>query len=269
MKKTIYILIFALLVLGLTGCSDDFLSASSTERQEAGAPAYEGAILANLASAYQIMLFDSYANQNYSSIPLMSDLRSDDIFKGGGDAGDQHQLYLLSLFTSTPQQSLDGLWSIFYTGIARSNNAISACENAIDVDEDKLNQYKAEAHYLRAYYTHWLWKFWGNIPYFEEPLTEPPYMTKQFTADEIYSEIMADLDIATTDGWLSMNTTGADLGRINKATALMLKARVVMYQKDQSRYGEVTADMAEIINSGKFSLFDNFSEMWLDQNEFC
>lgn len=269
MKKTIYILIFALLVLGLTGCSDDFLSASSTERQEAGAPAYEGAILANLASAYQIMLFDSYANQNYSSIPLMSDLRSDDIFKGGGDAGDQHQLYLLSLFTSTPQQSLDGLWSIFYTGIARSNNAISACENAIDVDEDKLNQYKAEAHYLRAYYTHWLWKFWGNIPYFEEPLTEPPYMTKQYTADEIYSEIMADLDIATTDGWLSMNTTGADLGRINKATALMLKARVVMYQKDQSRYGEVTADMAEIINSGKFSLFDNFSEMWLDQNEFC
>ena len=268
MKKTIYILVTALLILGVNGCSDDFLSASSTEKQEAGAPAYEGAILANLASAYQIMLFDSYANQNYSSIPLMSDLRSDDIFKGGGDAGDQHQLYLLSLFTSTPQQSLDGLWSIFYTGIARSNNAISACENAIDVDEDKLNQYKAEAHYLRAYYTHWLWKFWGNIPYFEEPLTEPPYMTKQYTADEIYSEIMADLDIATTDGWLSMNTTGADLGRINKATALMLKARVVMYQKDQSRYGEVTADMAEIINSGKFSLFDNFSEMWLDQNEF-
>lgn len=94
-------------------------------------------------------------------------------------------------------------------------------------------------------------------------------MTKQYTADEIYSEIMADLDIATTDGWLSMNTTRADLGRINKATALMLKARVVMYQKDQSRYGVVTADMAEIINSGKFSLFDNFSEMWLDQNEFC
>ena len=269
MKKILYILITALLITGVNGCSDDFLSASSTEKQEAGAPAYEGAILANLASAYQIMLFDSYANQNYSSIPLMSDLRSDDIFKGGGDAGDQHQLYLLSLFTITPQQSLGGLWSIFFTGIARSNNAISACENAVDVDPDKLNQYKAEAHYLRAYYTHWLWKFWGNIPYFEEPLTEPPYMTRQYTANEIYEVIMADLDIATTDGWLKMNTTGADLGRINKATALMLKARVVMYQKDQSRYAEVTYDMAEIINSGKFSLFDNFSDMWLDQNEFC
>ena len=50
MKKTIYILVTALLILGVTGCSDDFLSASSTEKQEAGAPAYEGAILANLAS---------------------------------------------------------------------------------------------------------------------------------------------------------------------------------------------------------------------------
>jgi ABC-type arginine transport system ATPase subunit len=269
MKKTIYILVTALLILGVNGCSDDFLSASSTEKQEAGAPAYEGAILANLASAYQIMLFDSYANQNYSSIPLMSDLRSDDIFKGGGDAGDQHQLYLLSLFTSTPQQSLDGLWSIFFTGIARSNNAISACENAVDVDEDKLNQYKAEAHYLRAYYTHWLWKFWGNVPYFEEPLTEAPYMTRQYTADEVYAEIMEDIDVATTDGWLDMNSTGSDLGRVNKATALMLKARVVMYQKDQSRYAEVTADMAEIINSNEFELFEDFADMWLDQNEFC
>lgn len=118
MKKILYILIAALIIIGVKGCSDDFLSSSSTEKQEAGAPAYEGAILANLASAYQIMLFDSYADQNYSSIPLLSDLRSDDIFKGGGDAGDQHQLYLLSLFTITPQQSFGGLWSVLFTGIA-------------------------------------------------------------------------------------------------------------------------------------------------------
>lgn len=258
-----------LLTVGVAGCSDDFLSASSTEKQEAGAPAYEGAILANLASAYQILLFDSYANQNYNSIPLMSDLRSDDIFKGGGDAGDQRQLYLLSLFTSTPQELPEGLWAILYSGIARANNAISACENAVEVPEEKVNQYKAEAHFLRAYYTHWLWKFWGNVPYFEEPLTTPPYMTRQYTADEIYAEIMQDIDVATTDGWLPMSTTGSNTGRINKATALMLKARVVMYQKDQSRYAEVTADMAEIINSNEYDLFGDFASMWLDENEFC
>src|SRR5690554_8173651 len=119
---------------GVTGCTEDFLTNSTTERQAAGEPATEGAILSNLASAYQILLFDSYAANNYNSIVLTSDLRSDDIFKGGGDAGDQHQLYLLSLFTTTPQENISGLWSIFFSGISRANNAIEACENAIGFD---------------------------------------------------------------------------------------------------------------------------------------
>lgn len=284
MKKLIYILIATLLLAGATGCSDDFLTNATTERQAAGEPATEGAILSNLAAVYQILLFDSYAANQYNSIVLTSDLRSDDIFKGGGDAGDQHQLYLLSLFTTTPQENIDGLWSIYFSGIARANNAIDACENAVGFETKeelrKLNQYKAEAHFLRAYYTHWLWKFWGNIPYFEAPLTEPPYMTRQYTADEVYAEIMEDLELALgadEDGsdYLPMrlqknaagNDVSASIGRINKAAAIMLKARVVLYQKDQGRYGEVTADLAEVINSNEYELFPDFPEIWVDANE--
>lgn len=101
-------------------------------------------------------------------------------------------------------------------------------------------------------------------------------MTRQYSADEVYAEIMEDLDVATTDGWLPMglakdaggNPIEASKGRVNKASALMLKARVVMYQKDENRYAEVTADMADIINSNEFELFDDFAELWLDHNEF-
>jgi len=183
----------------------------------------------------------------------------------------RHQLYLLSLFTSTPQENINGLWNIYFSGLARANNVITSCENAVGFETDaemkRLNQYKAEAHFLRAYYTHWLWKFWGNIPYFEEPLTEPPYMTRQYTADEIYAEIMQDIDVATTEGWLPMSTTGANTGRINRAAALMLKARVVMYQKDESRYAEVTSDMAEIIKSNEYELFDDLPRCgWMKMN---
>ena len=32
-------------------------------------------------------------------------------------------------------------------------------------------------------------------------------MTRQYTADEVYAEIMEDIDVATTDGWLDMNST--------------------------------------------------------------
>ena len=276
MKKYINLFIIILLA-GLVSCSDDFLTNSTTERQAAGEPATEGAILSNLAAAYQILLFDSYAANNYNSIVLMSDLRSDDIFKGGGDAGDQHQLYLLSLFTTTPQENIGGLWSIYFAGIARTNNAIEACENAVGFEtreaERRLNQYKAEAHFLRAYYTHWLWKFWGNIPYFESLLTEPPYMARQHTADEIYAEIIQDLDFALGtddegDDRLPMSVSQNDWGRVNKAAAIMLKARVVLYQKDQGRYSEVTAGLAEVINSNEYELFPDFTEIWVDANEF-
>ncbi len=271
MKKYKILTIAALLSSAMmtTSCGDDFLTSSSTEKPMAGAAATEGTILSSLGSAYQILLFDSYANNNYNGILFMSDLRSDDLYKGGGDAGDQAALYSLSQFSMSAAESLGGLWSIYFTGLARCNNAIIACENAVGVKAEKVKQYNAEAHFLRAYYVHLLWKFFGNIPYFEEPL-DAPYMAKQLTADEIYAKIMADIDIACEDGAMAMvNNSGDDQGRACHAAALMLKARVVMYQKDQSRYTEVANDMATIIKSGKFELFENFDAMWLDENEFC
>src|SRR5574344_2207066 len=134
MKK--YIIYAASLMVSslitLTSCGDDFLTAEATE----------GAILSSLGSAYQILLFDSYANNNYNSILLMSDLRSDDIYKGGGDAGDQSALYSLSQFKISPSESLGGLWSIYFTGLARCNNVIIACNNAVGVLDAKKTQYK-------------------------------------------------------------------------------------------------------------------------------
>ena len=245
--KKINIGILSLFLAGglvMSSCGDSFLTASSTEQQEAGSAATEGAILSNLASTYQVLLFDSYANNNYNSILLMSDLRSDDIFKGGGDAGDQNQLYKLSQFASSSAETIDGLWSIYFTGLARANNAIISCKNAVEVDDNKLVQYNAEAHFLRAYYVHLLWKFWGNIPFFEEPLATPPYMTKQLAANEIYEKIMADLEVACEDGALPMKMTGDNLGKASRAAALMLKARVVLYQKD--------------VNKSSFTIFNVF-----------
>jgi len=266
MKKYIFIAALTAMI-GFSSCGDSFVTNYPTSSQEAGGPATEGAILSNLASCYQILLFDSYANYNYNSIVLMSDLRSDDIFKGGGDAGDQAQLYKLSQLDPTPTQIPVGLWSIYYTGLSRCNGAIQACENAVNVSEANLNRYKAEAHFLRAYYIHWLWKFWGNIPYFEGDLPKP-YMAHQYTADEVYNFIIADLDFAIEGDKLPMRTTAANDGHASKAAAMMLKARVVMYQKDQSRYAEVLSDMAEIMNSHAYWLED-YTKIWLNTGEFC
>ncbi len=253
----------------MTSCGDAFLTTESTEKPEAGAPATEGAILSALTATYQILLFDTYAANNYNAILLMSDLRSDDLYKGGGDAGDQSALYSLSQFNVAPSESLIGLWSIYYSGIARANNAIISCENAVSVPAAKLTQYTAEAYFLRAYYTHLLWKLFGDIPYFTRPLQEP-YLAKQYTSDEIYTFIMDDLEVACQEGAMLMNTnSGSTIGRASRAAALMLKSRVVMYQQDTDRYAEVAADLACIINSGEFELYSDFDALWEDTQEFC
>ncbi len=271
MKKYSFLSILIILVgmFSFTSCGEDFLTSSPTEKQEAGTPVTEFALLANLAAAYQILMFDSYADNNYNAVLLMSDLRSDDLYKGGGDAGDQGSLYKLSQFTSTAAETTSGLWNIYFTGLSRCNNAINQAELATGIKEEKLEQYKAEAHFLRAYYVHLLWKFWGNIPYYEKQLVDPPHMAKQLTADEIYEKIIADIDFACEGDRLPMKVADADRGRASKAAALMLKTRVVLYQKDASRYAEITKDMADIIQSTKYNLLEDFDAMWEDKNEFC
>ncbi|WP_075602664.1 RagB/SusD family nutrient uptake outer membrane protein [Saccharicrinis aurantiacus] len=258
--------IFLAAVIAFTSCSDDFLTVTPTADQEAGGPATEGAIMSNLTACYQILLFDSYADFQYNSVTLLSDLRSDDIYKGGGNAGDQAVLYRVSQLNPTANETPQGLWNIYFAGLSRANGAIISCENAVDVNEETLNRFKAEAHFMRAYYVHWLWKFWGNIPYFTGNL-DAPYMAPQYSADEIYAELIKDIDFAIADDKLPITTTGAEAGRASKAAAMMLKARIVMHQKDESKYAEVLADMQTIVSEGGFVLAD-YADIWGRDGQF-
>ena len=262
----------------LTSCGDEFLTAHATHQGEAGAEATESAILSYLTATYQPLLMDSYANYNYNHILLLSDLRSDDIYKGGGDAGDQSWMYHMSLFQIPASESPSGIWSLYYTAIARANNTVMAIDNAVGFDSDaakaRLAGYRAEALFLRAYYLHHLWKLFGNIPFFTEPL-EDPFMAPQKSADEIYDYIMQDIKDAETAAGMAgsefpLYTNGsAKQARANLAALYMLKARVVMYQNDQSKFSEVASNMAEIINSGSYRLID-FDALWTgaDANDF-
>ncbi|MCC8142474.1 MAG: RagB/SusD family nutrient uptake outer membrane protein [Tannerellaceae bacterium] len=268
MKKYNIIVLLISVILGFTACGDDFLTNSPTQSKTEGADADEQKLNSFLAAAYQILLMDSYADNNYNSLPILSDLRSDDIFKGGSDAGDQGSLYRLATMDVDPNETPKGLWKIYYSGISRCNTVLEACEASEGLNQEVVDQIIDEARFLRAYYTHWLWKFWGNIPYFREELADP-YMAKQYKADEIYAFIMEDIDFILSRDNLPMKTSAREAGRVTKAAAMMLKARVIMYQKDQNRYAEVMNDMQAIVSSGEYRLLDDFQQIWLREGEFC
>jgi hypothetical protein len=281
MKKYKYIIpIFALAGI-IFSCSEDFLTVYPRTSVAAGAPATQDVIEQNLTGAYQILLFDTYANGQQVGITIFGDYRSDDIYKGGGDATDQPAYSYLAQYQSSPVDVPSGWWSIFYTGLKRCNGALEAMDNAVDVRPEVLARLRAEALTLRAYYVHWLWKTWGNIPFYDKAWIEEPFLAKQYTFDELYPLLIADLDAAINTSELPMAVSGAETGRINKAMAMMTKARVVMYKNDQSKYAEVLADMNAIINSGAYELIkavpagskentkNPIEWMFMREGEFC
>jgi hypothetical protein len=253
-----------------TSCGDDFLTASSTGTILSGTVLTEQSVKENLASAYHILLRDNYAN-GYNGVFFLADLRSDDVYKGGESAGDQGQFYNLATFTCTSSTNVEGVWMLNYRGIARCNEAIANVENLLadagfEGNRNLIMQYKEEALFLRAYYLHVLWKDWGNIPFLTEALKEPT-IAPQYTADEIYQFIMADLAACENIGLLKLKLP--ELGRVNLAAIYMLKAECVMYQKDASKYNEVAANMAQIIASNDYDLMSDFDGMWLESGEWC
>jgi len=251
MKK--YKLIIAIIALTgiMSSCGDEFLTLYPSGDVVAGAPATLDVIEKNLTGAYQILLFDDYANGQWMPVTGYFDLCSDDVYKGGGDATDQGDDQLVAEYRTDAVRVRTGWWSIFYAGLKRCNGALEAIENAVE-QYDKLPQFKAEALTLRAYYVHWLWKAYGNIPYFDKAWTEEPFLAPQHTFAELYPKIIADLDAAINTPEFPMTATTK--GRVTKAMAMMTKARVVLYYKDQSKYAEVLANMKTIIDNGAFSL---------------
>lgn len=266
----------AVLAAGMTlaSCGDSFLESEPTDKLAGGGTATLSSINSGLAATYQILLFDSYANGFYESAVYIGDIQSDDIFKGGADANDgmAGMNYAVSQFTADANHTLSGTWNIYTSGNARANSVIISCasiEPSNSLEEKTLKQYNAEGHFLRAYFTYMLWKNFGSIVFFTEPL-KPPYVAPQMSADDAYQQIMSDVAVACEEGALEMSTNGGTTsGRVSRAAALMLKASAVMYQKDQSKYAEIANDMATIIKSGKYQLMADYAALWLNENEFC
>ena len=251
MKKNKLIILMIAIAGIITSCGEDYFAVYPSTDVVAGAPATADVIEQNVTGAYQLMSFDCYSSQ-WMPVNMFFDICTDDLYKGGGNADDQGFMLAVAEYRSTSTFGATGWWSIFYAGIKRSNGALQAIENAVDgVSEELLSRLRAEALTLRAYYAHWLWKAYGNIPYFDKAWEDPPFLARQHSFEELYPILIADLDAAIAEPELPMSDRN---GRVTKSMAMMTKARIVMYFKDESKYAEVLADMKTIINDGAFSL---------------
>lgn len=256
-----------------TSCSDDFLEvtppdAATTDEYFSTADH----IKEYLVATYSPMRNYDWNNSQYAPLNLCADVMADDIWVGGSSIADNKHLHLMANYASTENSSdcLTGIWDQSYKGIRNANDMmyyLEEAKSAGNIDDDTCNTYLAEGKVLRAFYYNQLWKYYGNIPYYTVNFTNN-YDATQLTADEVYENVITDLEEALSSEALPMQWDDDNLGRVSQAMGYMLYAEMVMYQNDESRYAKALSYMQEIINSGKYSLVSDYSTIFEESGEW-
>jgi len=256
-----------ILLLSLASCGDSFLEVEpSSSVSIDGYYTTKAHIDEAVTASYDPMHWYDYFS-GWCPLFLVSDSQGDDLYVGGGSTSDQAEIHLASQYKSTSLMTFGGAWTTSYSGINRSNLVIADAESSNLPDAEKA-AYIAEGTTTRAFYYLVLWKYWGNIPYYDKNLTLP-YIAPQKSEAEVYKLVTSDLEKVIDSKVLPMKETPARAGHATQAFAEMLYADFVMYQKDESKYKKALSYMEDIINSKKYRLMDDFSSIWEQSNEWC
>lgn len=265
--KKIFFALSAIAVL-LSSCGKDFVTVKSNDSEPMNEYFInEGRIYESLVAAYDSLHWLDYFDQYVNALTLTSDVMADDIYAGGSNEGDQPSIVKTHYYTLTSTEQLDRIWTICYSGVNRSCVVLENVDAVPGMAEATKNLYKAEATVLKAFYYNILWKYWGNVPYYDTNL-EAPYIATQLTADAVYEKCVKNIEAALELDVLPMKAEAGNEGRVTKAMAYMLYAEMVMYQKDTERYDEALAYMKDIIDSGNYDLVADFASLWLETGEW-
>lgn len=268
MKKT-FVLAFTAAAVLVSACGKQFLTVehpteSPLEEYFTTPEHLQEAVIA----AYDPLEWFDWNDAQYTPLNIVSDIMADQIWVGGSDRSDNKFWHLMMNYEALPTDCMSGLWSSCYSGVKRCNDVITYIgwtkDNGLTEEEAKLAE--AQARVLRAFYYNILWKFYGNIPYFEVNFAGD-FTCPQFAADEVYGKIIADLEGAIALNALPMKWTGDNQGRVSKAMAYMLYAELTMYQNDATRLPKTLDYMKEIIEAD-YDLLPNYGDVFKEVGEW-
>lgn len=269
MNKNIYIMsgaVAAMLMLG--SCSDSFLDVTNPT----GEPLEEyytndEKLNEALTAAYSPLHWPDWDGTAYNDLTVDAEILGDDFWVGGSSITDNQHWHKLFNYEADGNNTLATLWTDFYSGIKRCNDVIKYCSWGGSTEEN-LKSYEMQARLLRVYYYNILWHYYGNVPFYLENLSTP-YTAPQISADEIYNQLLPELEEILSSGVLPMRWSDAEAGRVSQAMGYMLYAEMVMYQNDKARYPQALTYMKQIISSGSYSLNADFANLWEESGEWC
>ena len=258
-KHISLLLILAFIASVFVGCSDK-LDEPQENNNFAGGTDFtktEDMILSIIG------VYDAFQSRGWEQ-PLLISVRGDDVNAGG--LGDQQDFAETDLFNYNKDYWMyNSLWENVYVDVITAHTAmeqIARYQEFADADGiDKGNQYIAEAKVLRGMMLFQISQVWGDIFIPESSDTGALLnVTELPTKDEVMQHISNQMDEAISFLPDARPNERIDIpGGVTKYTALAIKA---LANQELKNYQEVAAATGQIINSGKFSLFTDYYELF-------
>lgn len=227
MKKYIYIFA-SLLVLGLQSC-DDFLDREPLDFGD------ENAYFKN---AEDLKVF---VNDFYSALPTNNSLWGG-LYSQDNQSDNQCASYAQSLFYKGEKKTVNinnSEWN--FSRLRAINYFINKVEGKLATGQlsdspDYVNHYLGEGYFFRAYDYFRLLRNFGDAPIVTVMLDDDQALLTEksirYPRNEVARHIIADLDKAAE----LLMASAPESGRVSRDAALLLKARVALYEGTWERY---------------------------------
>lgn len=154
-------------------------------------------------------------------------------------------------------------WANSYNAIATANTAIQRVPETVGLSETESNQLQAEARFFRAFNYFFLAKNFGSVPLITEPYTSlEGIYAERAGVEDIYAQIVADLDWAVNEGELADVAFPLNGFKVTRGAAAALLADVHLQMagyplQANDSYARAADAAREVINSGAHQLIEN------------
>lgn len=184
-----------------------------------------------------------------------------------GDIAYGYNYYMMFLATYTDRDgTIQAHWQTFYDGIHRVNTFIRSVKGMKGIiTDEQINEYVAEAKFLRAMFYFSLTDLFGGVPYYDEStnVNEEFMNLKQprSSLEEVRAHILEDLDEAIK--YLPVEHAASEYGRATKGAAYALRGKVHLYDKE---WQSAINDFEEIVynksNNYGYALDDDYARVF-------
>ncbi len=246
MKLKYNLIAIALLGFSFSSCSDFLEQNPQTDLSENDFYKTADDILSAVNGAYSsLQEGDIYGNWYvFGEIP--SDNTRNQLSGSVTTQNEFDQFYI-----DTQNSMIASFWKAAYKVINRTNTVLGRIDG-IEINAELANRYKLECKFIRALMYFNLVRVYGDVPLvLKEISISESYDILREPKENVYNQIIADLKEAQD---LPVSYSTAEDGRATQGAAKALLANVYM---TLHKYAEAETILAEIINSGQYSLLEN------------